>query len=81
MHARSSTRSREVNTEMVWRLSLSYLLFDFPSSGCFGLGDVALLGTEGWNEASNSGVIGNLGSWGFPEPGLMCGQVAVSRVD
>ena len=50
---------------MVWRLSLSYLLFDFPSLGCFGLGDVALLGTEGWNEPQNSGVYWELGKLGI----------------
>lgn len=49
--------------------------------GVFWLGGCGFAGDRGLERVSNSGVIGDLGTWGFPEPRLMSGQVAVSRVD
>ena len=49
--------------------------------GVFWLGGCCSAGDKRLERVSNSGVIGDLGSWGFPAPGLMSGQVAVSRVD
>ena len=51
------------------------------SLGVFWLGGCGFAGDRGLERVSNSGVIGDLGSWGFPAPGLMSGQAAVSRED
>lgn len=55
VHARSSTSSREVKRWCGdYHFPICYSTYPW---GCFGLGgaDVALLGTDGWNDFSTSG--------------------------